>query len=63
MSWIMEKVARVRTADIAKPDYGRKNDFTAETENISCSVYSLVEMARLQGGGVSIIITSSSRIM
>ena len=30
MSWLMEKVGKVRMADIAKPDYGREKDFTAE---------------------------------
>ena len=62
MSWLMEKVGRVRMADIAKSDYEVENDFTAETVSMTCSVYSLVDMARLQstGGVVSIIITCSS---
>jgi hypothetical protein len=30
MSWVMEKGGRVKMADIAKPDYGREEDFTAE---------------------------------
>ena len=32
MSWVMEKGGRVEMADIAKPDYGRKEDFTAKFE-------------------------------
>ena len=60
MSWLMEKVGRVRMADIAKSDYEVENDFTAETVSMTCSVYSLVDMARLQSTGVSIIITCSS---
>ena len=30
MSWVMEKGGEVRMADVAKPDYGREEDFTAE---------------------------------
>ena len=30
MSWVMEKGGRVRMVDIAKPDCGREEDFTAE---------------------------------
>ena len=30
MSWVMEKGGTLKLADIAKPDYGKEKDFTAE---------------------------------